>query len=608
VSGAAGRGPTNVVPEAATGATSGAERVGARLLGVRWRWLLGSVLFGLVVGLLVEGRIDAAANVRFAAQADEAVFTIERGLDTLERSALGAAVAAGLIGEDVEAAEWGRQVVGLGLEPPVPGLRSINAQRIVARDAVPALEALLRRQYGDDMTVRAAPPPGDLVVIVRVAPIASNLAAVGLDLNLNPAAAIGVRAAIETGRTGMSDALQLVQDPEGDAAVVLYTPNPVTPEEVGAVVVQLQPYLDGLQGQFGPVSVRVEDDTVAGPVVLATSGGFDAATAARVVELPLARFGQVWNVTVATTPAFLSEVERLAPAVAGFGTALLALLGLTVLGGARSREERATVLAAQRTEELHDANEALRGALLAKDAFLGVVSHELRTPLTVIRGFAATLGGASSESEEIRAVAVDRIEHNAARLDALVTDLLVTARLRSGREWAEAADVALDRAVADAVRDAPRSEDVSVAVPDGLSVWADPRHVARILDNLLSNARKYGVPPVRVGAASEGDSVRLWVADDGPGVDPDRQLAVFERFDQGAANGSASSEGVGLGLAIVRDLCDLNGGSVVYVDDGPGARFDVVLPAHRPAGPPGDTDHDHDHDRDRVTPGVPDVA
>lgn len=118
---------------------------------------------------------------------------------------------------------------------------------------------------------------------------------------------------------------------------------------------------------------------------------------------------------------------------------------------------------------------------------------------------------------------------------------------------------------------------VTVQIPDDAVVVADPLRTNQVVDNLVSNALRYGGPNVTVSAQRCGQVVELVVADDGPGIPEDLRESLFEAYAHGVA--SHSLGGSGLGLAIVRELCDAMRGSIAYDGSGPGARFVVTLPA-----------------------------
>ena len=128
-------------------------------------------------------------------------------------------------------------------------------------------------------------------------------------------------------------------------------------------------------------------------------------------------------------------------------------------------------------------------------------------------------------------------------------------------------------------RERPTGGDASatVQIPADAVVIADPLRANQVVDNLVSNALRYGGPHVHVSAQRRGHVVDLVVADDGPGIPEELQERLFEAYAHGSA--SHSLGGSGLGLAIVRELCDAMDGSISYDGSGPGARFVVTLPA-----------------------------
>jgi signal transduction histidine kinase len=118
---------------------------------------------------------------------------------------------------------------------------------------------------------------------------------------------------------------------------------------------------------------------------------------------------------------------------------------------------------------------------------------------------------------------------------------------------------------------------VVIDVGGDVTVHADPTHVHRIVSNLLRNAAKYGAEPIAVRASRNGGSVEVAVTDEGPGVADDVAARMFERFSRSAR--TKSKDGAGLGLSIVRELAQLNRGTVTYERHRPrGSCFRVQLP------------------------------
>ena len=214
--------------------------------------------------------------------------------------------------------------------------------------------------------------------------------------------------------------------------------------------------------------------------------------------------------------------------------------------------------------------------------FVADASHELRTPLTSIRGYAELwraggLRGGGDVDDAMR-----RMEQEARRMGLLVDDMLLLARLDQGRPL-EAAPLALDRLVDDAVRDARAVEpDRPIdLVTEPVIVAGDDHRLRQAIGNLLANARLHtpAGTPVHVSVRTAGDRVRLEVADEGPGLDAEFAARVFERFFRADPARTRASGGSGLGLSIVAAVAEAHGGRVsVDTAPGAGARFVVELP------------------------------
>jgi two-component system, OmpR family, sensor kinase len=219
--------------------------------------------------------------------------------------------------------------------------------------------------------------------------------------------------------------------------------------------------------------------------------------------------------------------------------------------------------------------------------FISDASHELRTPLTSIRGYAELLrvGALPGEAEAGRAVA--RIEQEAARMGALVDNLLSLARLDEGRPLV-LTHVDLSVLAVDAVDDARAVEPdrpITLTAPESLQVVGDETTLRQLLANLVSNVRDHtpAGAAVEVRVAPTPSGARIDVIDDGPGLDPFARDRVFDRFWRAEGGQSAAERGgSGLGLAIVAAVAVAHGGSarVELGDDRlKGAHFVVELPA-----------------------------
>ncbi|WP_198320738.1 hybrid sensor histidine kinase/response regulator [Azohydromonas aeria] len=245
--------------------------------------------------------------------------------------------------------------------------------------------------------------------------------------------------------------------------------------------------------------------------------------------------------------------------------------------------------------ELAAAQAQLRQESQRKDAFLATLAHELRNPMAPIRYAVAMLGGDTPAPVREQARAV--IERQAAHMARLLDDLLDMSRIT--RNAIELQRAVLDlRAVveqaADTARPAfarQRHRLVVSLPPDSVWVDGDSTRLQQVLGNLLDNAAKYTPPggEVTLRLDRQGAEAVVAVIDNGVGIEPGDQAQVFELFTQ-VQRGGAGSGGLGIGLAVVRQLVELHGGSVRVHSEGAGrgSRFTVRLPlAARAPAPDG---------------------
>ena len=243
--------------------------------------------------------------------------------------------------------------------------------------------------------------------------------------------------------------------------------------------------------------------------------------------------------------------------------------------------------------------QALQDRIDRDARFASDVSHELRSPLTTLMASIEVLQSRRDEMPERSQFALDLLAGDVQRFQAMVEDLLEISRMDAGAVGLDAEPVQIGELVLHAVAASSDSEDYSVEIDSAIDetiVRADKRRLVRVLVNLLDNARHHGGGVVKLELSRHDDRARIAVEDAGPGVPPEDREIIFERFSRGAGAGRrASSEGVGLGLALVREHVRLHGGDV-WVEDRPGgrpgARFVVELPvadntdgAHAGAGP-----------------------
>ena len=225
-----------------------------------------------------------------------------------------------------------------------------------------------------------------------------------------------------------------------------------------------------------------------------------------------------------------------------------------------------------------------------KDEFLAAISHELRTPLNVIVGWIELLVGGELDQERTRSALVT-IQRNAMVQKQLVDDLLDAARLITGKLQLDPKEMMLSKVVEAAVDSAqPEAKAKGVQVRfdtasacGTVTADVDPTRMQQVFGNLLSNAVKFTAPGGSVEVAlrrCEGIA-EVEVRDTGVGIEPAELPYIFDRFWQSSRRPThAHSAGLGLGLAIVRQLVELHGGTVEAASAGPGsgATFTVKLP------------------------------
>ena len=248
----------------------------------------------------------------------------------------------------------------------------------------------------------------------------------------------------------------------------------------------------------------------------------------------------------------------------------------------QAEEERAHLLIREQA-----ARAEAEAANKNKDEFLATLSHELRTPLTAILGWSHLLRTKKlSEPETNRAV--DTIERNARSQSQLIDDLLDVSRIITGKLNIDRTRVDLAKVVEgawDVIRPLAEAKDIQFTIavePSPCFVLADSTRLQQIFWNLFSNAVKFTPKGGRVvvDASSLGSRVTVAVSDTGIGIKPELLPFIFDRFRQGDGSTTREHGGLGLGLAIVRHLVQLHGGTVDVESDGIecGTTFKVAFP------------------------------
>ncbi|MEW6100200.1 MAG: ATP-binding protein, partial [Pseudomonadota bacterium] len=254
-----------------------------------------------------------------------------------------------------------------------------------------------------------------------------------------------------------------------------------------------------------------------------------------------------------------------------------------LLEEAQQARARAEQEAAEKERLYRQAQEANR----LKDQFLATVSHELRTPLTSILGWTKMLASGKLPADMVER-AVQTIDRNARAQAQIVEDLLDISRIASGKlrlnvqvfNPAQAIEAAVD-----AVRPAAIAKDIRLQLlidPRAGPISGDPERLQQIVWNLVSNAVKFTPKGGRVQVTVQrvNSHIEIVVQDNGAGIEPEFLPRIFERFSQADAGTTRYHGGLGLGLAIVRQLVEMHGGTVGAESAGlgQGATFHIHLP------------------------------
>ena len=244
----------------------------------------------------------------------------------------------------------------------------------------------------------------------------------------------------------------------------------------------------------------------------------------------------------------------------------------------------------ERTAELELALSAAQQASRAKSQFLATMSHELRTPLNAVIGFSQHLqrnkaGNLTAQDQSY----LDRIRENGGHLLRIITDILELSQIEAGTTPVELTTVAIEPLIREVIEQissgpllAEKLLDLRMAVPSNVAgLVTDQAKLRKVLLNLVGNAVKFtdsGGVVIGVATGAGGAPVRMDIIDTGPGIEPDRLPAVFDKFEQADNSTQRRFGGTGLGLTIARTVCELLGYRLNALSElGAGSVFSVLL-------------------------------
>lgn len=269
---------------------------------------------------------------------------------------------------------------------------------------------------------------------------------------------------------------------------------------------------------------------------------------------------------------------------------LVALAMITInrdLGKRKQVEEQLRLLNQDLERRVNDRTQELETSNRLKDEFLSVLSHELRTPLNAMMGWSKMLRSGKLDRAKTEQ-GLEIIERNAKSQAQLIDDLLDISRIITGKLRLNVRPISLVpviKAALDTVRPAADARSIRIQTvldSDASPISGDPDRLQQVVWNLLSNAIKFTPKGGRVQVRLEriNSHVEIIISDTGQGISPEFLPHVFNRFTQADSSITRSHSGLGLGLAIVRNIVELHGGSI-HADspgEGEGSTFVVNLP------------------------------
>ncbi|HEV7240031.1 MAG TPA: CHASE domain-containing protein [Thermoanaerobaculia bacterium] len=478
-----------------------------------------------------------------------------------------------------------------------PGIQGIGLTLRVPTAEVPRLEAEMRRDGFADFHVwpRDESRP-EVYATVLIEPMdRRNKATLGYDMFSSPVRREAMIRARDTGLPSASGHVTLMQEIDSlkQPGILIYTPvyttgtTPATVAErraalTGFIYAPFRAY-DLLHGIFGSqVRTEIGFEISDRGRLLYRSGGLPRQP--RFIEDGQMKVaGRMWDVRFISRREGSGAAFKLAAAtlVGGLVIATLLFMLLRVQLQARAGAERTA-------ERLRTSEAELLRANRAKDEFLATLSHELRTPMTSIMGWAQMLG--EDLDPETTRIGIDAINKGAKAQAQLIDDLLDVSRITVGKMHIDPQPMELAPVIAAAMETVRAAADakgvkLSVNLDERMRVNGDPHRLQQVVWNLLTNAVKFTPAggEVFVSLASENRDAVIEVRDNGEGIDAAFMPYLFDRFRQADSSATRAHMGLGLGLAIVRHLVELHGGTIQAESrgKGKGATFRVRLPLLR---------------------------
>jgi len=488
---------------------------------------------------------------------------------------------------------------GLNVQRRYPGIQGIGVSLRVPLEEISSLEAEMRAEGFEDFQVWPPHPREEVHAIVLLEPLDDrNRAALGYDMFTNHVRAEAMSRARDHGRLVASGPVTLVQeiDQRKQVGFLIYTPIYTTGTTPATLAERRQALLgfiyapfragDLLGGIFGSQQrPEVGFEIYDGSTLIHRTPGLPP-DPRYVANDHLDVGGRIWRVRWVSRRHGIAGATILGAATFVGGMVIAVLLFLLVRVQLAAREH-----AESNAERLRQSEAELQRANQAKDEFLATLSHELRTPMTSIMGWSQML-----DEEELdaatRETAINAIRQSSKMQAQLIDDLLDVSRITAGKMRIETETVDLAPVVTAAIQTVRAAADAKgvrmhAQLGEDVRVTGDPHRLQQVVWNLLSNAVKFtpGGGDVYVDVREEERQAVIEVRDNGQGIETEFMPHLFERFRQADSTPTRAYAGLGLGLAIVRHLVELHGGTIAAESKGlgKGATFRVRLPRSRDA-------------------------
>ncbi|HKO54466.1 MAG TPA: CHASE domain-containing protein [Thermoanaerobaculia bacterium] len=516
----------------------------------------------------IQGRVETYVNVLLAANS---LFAAE---------------------QTVTQDEFRDYVANLDVQRRYPGMQGIGLALRFSKDRLEEVSSTMRSEGYPEFRVWPERPRDEYTAIIILEPQdRRNRAVLGYDMATDPVRRAAMFRARDDGQpavTGTVHLLPEIGEPR-HIGFLIYVPIYTTHETPDTIGLRRETLYGWVYAPFraqelfaglfpargsGFDSLEVYD----GGQLLYRSGETNDGHFQRKTKVSV--LGREWTVVFRRGSVGATSLLTTATLVGGL---IITLLLFTVL----RLQTRGRAAAEATAERLRRSEAELQRANQAKDEFLATLSHELRTPMTAIIGWARLLGEGDLD-EETMAAAIDAIQKSSRAQAQLIDDLLDVSRITAGKMHLDPRPIELAPVVSAAIDSVmPAAEVKGVRIErrlpsEPLVVEGDAHRIQQVLWNLLSNAVKFTPRDglVRVTLRAEDGQAVIEVTDTGRGIDPAFLPHVFERFRQADSSMTRAYTGLGLGLAIVRHLVEMHGGSVEAYSEGEdrGATFRVRLP------------------------------